>query len=70
VQLEARCRLTVKVSLVALYIALGGFTLKRGKTQASRLAFTVAALGVYGLIVSIAVTHDPRGVFAMLFDRS
>jgi uncharacterized membrane protein SirB2 len=57
--------LTVKVSLVVLYIVLGSFALKRGKTQATRLAYTLAALLVFAFIVSIAVTHHPLGVFSL-----
>jgi uncharacterized membrane protein SirB2 len=53
--------LTVKVSLVVLYIVLGSFALKRAKTQRYRLANASAALLVYGMVVSIARTHSPLG---------
>lgn len=56
--------LTAKVLLLVVYIALGVFALRRGRTRASRAAFFVAAFAVYLFIVSIAIAHDPRGVFA------
>ncbi len=56
--------LTAKVLLLIMYIALGVFALRRGKTLRSRTAFFAAAMMVYGFIISVAVTHDPRGVFA------
>jgi uncharacterized membrane protein SirB2 len=58
--------LTAKVLLLALYIVLGSLALKRGRTYRARAACLVAALCVFLFIVSIARTHDPRGVLAML----
>jgi len=58
--------LTVKVLLVAVYIVLGSFALKRGRTAKARIAFWVAALAVFALIASVAVTHDPLGWFSRL----
>jgi len=59
----AQLWLTVKIALVVLYVILGSFALKRGRTPRARLACLIAALLVYGMIVSIAWTHDPLGVF-------
>ena len=56
--------LTVKVTLVIVYIVLGAFALKRASTQPARLACAVAALLVFGLVVSIARTHNPLGMFS------
>lgn len=56
--------LTVKVLLLVAYIVLGSFALKRAKTRNARLAFYVAALLVFGFIVSVARAHDALGVFA------
>jgi uncharacterized membrane protein SirB2 len=56
--------LTVKVVLLLVYIALGSFALKRGRTRRMRLACYLAALAVYLFIASVARMHDPRGVFA------
>ena len=53
--------LTVKVLLVICYVVLGSFALKRGRTSRIRLACWISALLVYGLIISIARTHDPLG---------
>jgi uncharacterized membrane protein SirB2 len=55
--------LTVKVLLLFVYIFLGIFALRRGKTRRSRAGYFLAALVVYGFIISVAVTHDPVGVF-------
>lgn len=53
--------LTVKVILVAVYIVLGSLALKRARTRRARLVCAIAALLVFGLIVSIARTHNPWG---------
>jgi len=53
--------LTVKVTLVVVYIIVGSFAIKRGRTRAVRLSCWIAALLVYGMIISVAVTHDPLG---------
>ena len=55
--------LTAKVLLLPVYIVLGIFALRRGKTRWSRTGFFAAALGVYGFIISVAVMHNPRGFF-------
>ena len=57
--------LTVKVCLLVVYVVLGTFALKRGRTPRMRLACFVAALAVYGFIASVAVEHHPLG--ALLF---
>lgn len=61
--------LTVKVVLLVLYIFLGIWALRRGKTRRQRVAYFVAAALVYGFIISVAVTHDPRGLFSPLFSQ-
>ncbi|MGH8042435.1 MAG: SirB2 family protein [Rudaea sp.] len=58
--------LTVKVVLLAVYIVLGVFALRRGRSRATRAGFYLAALAVFLFIVSVAITHDPWGVFAIL----
>ena len=58
--------LTVKVTLVLAYIVLGTFALRRARTPRIRLICGVAALVVFGAIVSIARTHSPLGIFALL----
>jgi uncharacterized membrane protein SirB2 len=58
--------LTAKVLLLVVYILLGIFALRRGRTRLTRQVCFVAALSVYAFIISIAMTHDPRGLFAFL----
>jgi uncharacterized membrane protein SirB2 len=55
--------LTVKLLLLVVYIVLGSFALKRGKTRNQRLGFFAAALLVFAFILSVARAHDPLGVF-------
>lgn len=57
--------LTMKLSLLVVYIGLGTFALKRGRTQAVRLACFVSAVVVYLTMFSIARSHDPLGPFRM-----
>jgi uncharacterized membrane protein SirB2 len=57
--------LTVKVVLLAAYIGLGTFALKRGRTRAIRIACWLGALTVYAFIISVARAHHPLGVFAL-----
>ena len=58
--------LTMKVSLVVIYIVLGSLTLKRARTQRQRAWFYGAALLSYAFIISVARAHHPLGVFAQL----
>ncbi|HWR77814.1 MAG TPA: SirB2 family protein [Thiobacillus sp.] len=51
--------LTAKFFALILYIVLGTFALKRGKTKGRRIAAWVAALLVFGYMVAVAITHDP-----------
>ena len=59
--------LTAKVSLLVVYIGLGTYALKRGRTRRARLGCFVAALTVYGTMLVIARAHDPLEPFRMLF---
>ncbi|HEY0683810.1 MAG TPA: SirB2 family protein [Steroidobacter sp.] len=56
--------LTVKVLLLVVYIFLGTFALKRGATRIIRVLYWIAALLVYGFIISVARAHHPAGLFA------
>lgn len=53
--------LTAKVVLLVVYIALGTFALKRGRTRTIRVVCWLAALAVFALILSIARHHDALG---------
>lgn len=55
--------LTTKVVLLVVYIVLGTFALKRGKTASVRWGTWIAALVVYGFIISVARAHHPAGWF-------
>lgn len=59
--------LTVKVLLLAAYIVLGSFALKRGKTRAVRIGYMAAAAAVFLYILSVAYAHDPLGVLTETF---
>jgi uncharacterized membrane protein SirB2 len=53
--------LTVKLTLLVVYIVLGTIALKRGRTRGVRLGSFVAALLVYGSIIATARLHHPLG---------
>lgn len=53
--------LTVKVCLLVVYIVLGSFALKRGRTQRVQEGYLILALAVYGFIIGVALAHHPRG---------
>ncbi len=58
--------LTVKLLLLIIYILLGILALRRGKTRCTRGGYLLAAVLVYGFIISVAVTHNPLGVFSRI----
>lgn len=58
--------LLAKVSLLACYVGLGTFALKRGRRPAVRRACFAGALAVFCAMLAIARTHQP---FAGLFLR-
>lgn len=56
--------LTVKVILLAVYIALGMVAFRFARTQNMRIGAFAAALAVYAYILSVALAHDPAGIFS------
>ncbi|MGD9743763.1 MAG: SirB2 family protein [Dongiaceae bacterium] len=56
--------LTVKVAFLIVYIVLGSVALRSGATRAVRVGCFIAALLVYGFIVSVARAQDPLGILA------
>ena len=58
--------LTVKVLLLVVYIVLGVFALRRGRTFAVRATCFGAALVVFLFIISVAYAHNPLGAFTLL----
>lgn len=51
--------LVAKIIALLLYIVLGSFALKRGKTQRAKLVYWLAAQAVFFYIALTAWTHDP-----------
>jgi uncharacterized membrane protein SirB2 len=58
--------LATKLMLLVVYILLGSLALKRAPTPAAQRLSFVAALAVYGFMVSVAWTHHPLGVLHSL----
>ena len=58
--------LTVKVLLLVVYIVLGVFALRRGRTRRMRAICYVAALVVFASMIGVALTHNPLGWLALL----
>ncbi|MDX1570982.1 MAG: SirB2 family protein [Xanthomonadales bacterium] len=57
--------LTAKVLGLVAYILLGFQALRPARSQASRAAFTAAALITFGYVVGVALTRKPDlGIFA------
>lgn len=53
--------LTVKLVLVVVYVVLGVFALRRGRSRGVRAGCYAAALLVFATIVGIARMHHPLG---------
>ena len=49
--------LGTKLALLVVYIVLGSFALKRGRTRSQRLAFFMAALAVVSSMAGLAITR-------------
>ena len=58
---------TAKVLGVIAYIMLGSMALRAGSTRQMRIACWLAALAVFGWIVSVALTRQPAGFLSALF---
>ena len=56
--------LTVKLTLLVIYIVLGSLALKRGRSARVRGVCYVAALALFAAVVGIARTHQPLGWLA------
>ncbi len=55
--------LAVKLVLLVVYVLLGSFALKRGRSLKTRWLCFTAALGVYAFMLSVARAHQPLGWF-------
>lgn len=58
--------LTVKLLLLVVYVALGVFAIRRGRTRRARAGFYAAALAVFAMVYMIARMHDPLGFLHFL----
>ena len=56
--------LTVKLTLLVIYIVLGSLALKRGRTARTGALCFMAALAVFAAMFGIARTHQPLGWLA------
>lgn len=56
--------LTMKVLLLIVYVVLGFFAFWKGRERAVRVGCWLAALLVYGFIISVARAHNPFGIFS------
>lgn len=56
--------LTAKLVLIVVYVVLGIFALKRGRTPTVRLVCFGLAAMTFLMILSVAVTHNAAGIFA------
>ncbi len=55
--------LWVKLALLPVYVVLGSLALKRGRNPQSRRRYYIAALLVFGFMISVARAHQPLGLF-------
>ena len=58
--------LTTKLILLIVYIVLGTFALKRARAQSVRATCYLLALATFAYIISVALAHDPRGIFVLV----
>jgi uncharacterized membrane protein SirB2 len=58
--------LLAKIIGLVAYIGLGMVALKPGRPPAQRALAWLAALAVFGYIVSVALTRNPLGFIALL----
>ena len=56
---------TAKIFGVIAYIVLGALALRDASTRGLRIACWIASLGVFGWIVSVALTRQPWGFLKM-----
>jgi uncharacterized membrane protein SirB2 len=60
--------LITKMVLLVIYIVLGSFALKRGRTAKARLVCYLMALAAFGMMLSVALSHHPLGVLRRVFE--
>ncbi|HET9335823.1 MAG TPA: SirB2 family protein [Sphingomicrobium sp.] len=57
--------LTVKVILLVAYIVIGWWAFRAERKQV-RISCSVAALVIFGFIITVARTHNPLGLFSTI----
>jgi uncharacterized membrane protein SirB2 len=57
--------LSAKIAGLVVYVVLGTFALKRGRTKAVRALAGVLAIATFAFIASVARSHDPLGFLHM-----
>lgn len=55
--------LSVKLCLLVVYIGLGIFALRAGRSYSRRAVFFVLAFSIYLFMISIARSHHPLGLY-------
>jgi uncharacterized membrane protein SirB2 len=58
--------LSLKVTLLVVYVVLGSLALKRAQSPRARKAAFIAAVCVYVTIIGIARAHHPLGWVALM----
>ncbi|MBP6798746.1 MAG: SirB2 family protein [Luteimonas sp.] len=58
--------LAVKIALLVVYVVLGTFALRRGRTRRARVICYVAALLAFAQVYGIARTHHPAGILHLI----
>ncbi len=58
--------LTVKLVLLVVYVVLGTYALKYGRTPRARAIYFLAALATFGAMYGIARAHSPLGWIVLL----
>lgn len=58
--------LLAKLTVLACYIVLGSFALKRARSPKARALALLGAVTAYALVVSIALAHHPLGLLRHL----
>lgn len=53
--------LTAKLVLLVIYVVLGVFAMRRGRTRRARISCYLGALATFGMVYTIARAHHPLG---------
>ncbi len=61
--------LAVKLTLLVIYVVLGGFALKRAKTRTGRCTCFLAAIATYAFMYTIARAHHPLGAISVFLSH-